>query len=94
MRTLASRPPSRPRTSRNSSRAPAAYFGQPEDVVLPEGTLGEEATELLQEFVHPHHRDTLVEEGGTAEDDEVESIAASVEERKTLPWYRRPSALW
>lgn len=93
-----SRAPSRPRASRNSSRASLAYLPQGgESLLLPDGPIGEEATELLQEFVHPHRSAGHVladdREDAAAEDDSA-SDAASVEQRKKLPWYRRPSPLW
>ena len=90
-----SRAPSRPRASRNSSRASVAYlpYGA-ESALLPEAPLDEEATELLQDLIHPHHdrEHTLVEE---SEDEDAEaSDAESVEQRKKLPWYKRPSPIW
>ena len=90
--------PSRPRNSRNSSRASLSYLPQDlESIALPEGTVGAETTELLHEFVHPHHNpheplfgDNPHSDGG--EDDD--SDAASLEMREKLPWYRRPSPYW
>ena len=62
--------------------------------MLSDGAIGEEASELLQEFVHPHHHDraeVLVEEHeGEADDDDT----ASLEQIKSLPWYKRPNPWW
>ncbi|THG94666.1 hypothetical protein EW026_g6843 [Hermanssonia centrifuga] len=89
-----SRAPSRARGSRNSSRASLAYLPQgPEDLLLTEGAIGEEAAELLQEFVHPHQHEA---EHIDVEEDEsdVASDVASTELRKEVLWYKRPSPLW
>ena len=87
----ASRAPSRPRVSRASSRASLAYLPQGgESLILEDGPIGEEATELLQDLVHPH-RHVLIED---EEDDRDESDIASIEQRKRLPWYKRPSPWW
>ena len=87
-----SRAPSRPRISRASSRASLAYLPQGgEALILEDGPIGEEATELLQELVNPGRvlvEDDAEETGVTADD------AASAEYRKSLPWYRRPSPWW
>ena len=91
-----SRAPSRPRASRNSSRASLAYLPQGgEDLILPDGPIGEGAAELLQEFVNPHHDRsyTLVEDREDEASDDASDVA-SVEQRKKLPWYKRPSPLW
>ena len=88
-----SRAPSRPRYSRASSRASLAYVpAGGESLLLPEGAIGEEATELLQEFVNPHHHHDRVD----VDDDEVDdgSDTASLEHIKSLPWYRRPNPWW
>lgn len=90
-----SRAPSRPRASRNSSRASIAYlpYGA-ESALLPEAPLGEEAAELLQDLIHPHrNREHILLEESEDEDAEA-SDAESVEQRKKLPWYKRPSPVW
>ncbi|KAI0780685.1 major facilitator superfamily domain-containing protein [Trametes elegans] len=98
-----SRPGSRPRDSRHTTASSIPLLPQgPEDLIAPGGAIGEEAAELLHEFVHPHHHqaeETLAGEDGPA------GIAAEVEEeeedfnhdilwRKKLPWWKRPSAWW
>ena len=98
-RAYGSRASSRARYSRNSSRASLAYTPVPENLILPEGPIGEEAAELLHELVHPRHRD---EEGALfgdrADDDQGsedgDSDTSSVLQRAKLPWYKRPSPLW
>lgn len=59
-----------------------------EDLILPEGQVGEEAAEMLQDFLRPGHRqdETLV--------DLDEGDLADEEERKALPWWKRPSPYW
>jgi len=65
-RSHSRRPASRPRASRNSSLASVLYLPRnPEALINPDGQIGEDAAELLQEFVHPHRHEidaTLVEE--------------------------------
>lgn len=57
---------------------------------MPEGNVGEEAAELLQEFVRPGHHheaeETLIE--ADAEYDEEQAARAK------LPWWKRPSPVW
>lgn len=98
-----SRAPSRPRHSRNSSRASLAYTPIAEDLLLSDGPIGEETAELLHELVHPHHRE---EEGalfggdvgghddGDEEPQDDDSDASSLEWHSQLPWYKRPSSNW
>ncbi|KAF8163650.1 major facilitator superfamily domain-containing protein [Crassisporium funariophilum] len=78
--------------SRTSS-SPGPYVPQPESLILPDGAVGEEATELLQEFVHPHHygpEETLVDSDSSTEsiDDEIH------DKTHNLPWWKRPSPWW
>ncbi|KAI0093846.1 major facilitator superfamily domain-containing protein [Irpex rosettiformis] len=92
-----SRAPSRPRNSRNSSRASLRYLPQDvESMAFPEGTVGAEATELLHEFVHPQHNqhEPLFGAEPHADGGEDEDDAASLEIRRKLPWYKRPSPYW
>ncbi|TFK55076.1 MFS general substrate transporter [Heliocybe sulcata] len=75
----------------------------PADLILPDGPVNEETAELLHEFIHPHGHgaeETLVEElpaaeaEGEPEDPEDEEIVREWEQRKHLPWWKRPSAYW
>lgn len=72
--------------------------GGPEDLIIPEGPVGEEATELLQGFVHPHHHAdyTLVEDEEDEEPpNEADALAAqALEERRGMVWWKRPSPYW
>ncbi|KAF9053131.1 major facilitator superfamily domain-containing protein [Panaeolus papilionaceus] len=52
-----------------------------ENLILPDGPVDEQATELLHEFVHPHHD---AHEPATKTSDGVQK----------LPWYKRPSPWW
>ena len=80
-------------SSRNSSRlrtdVGGSTFANPEAATVPEGPIDESTVEALHEFVHPHHAtdQTLVEDN---DNEDVQII----EERKGLPWYRRPSPYW
>ncbi|KAI0699674.1 major facilitator superfamily domain-containing protein [Cytidiella melzeri] len=93
-----SRTPSRPRNSRNSSRASLAYLPQDAaSLALPEGAIGAEVTELLNDFVHPHNtldNRLFGDEPPTPEIDEDDEDTVSLEIRKKLPWHKRPSAVW
>ncbi|KAI0341888.1 MFS general substrate transporter [Trametopsis cervina] len=53
------------------------------------------SNELLEEIVNPHHvqNDTLYEDEPPA-NAEVDEDAVSLETRRELPWYKRPSPLW
>ncbi|KAH9930705.1 major facilitator superfamily domain-containing protein [Fomitopsis serialis] len=103
-RSHSRRPVSRPRTSRNPSIVSVPYLPTgPAVLINPDGQIGEEAAELLQEFVHPHHHaaeDTLLAEGGEPaegdedEDDDGAFEAAIHEWRQSLPWWKRPSPWW
>ncbi|KAF9819793.1 hypothetical protein IEO21_01884 [Rhodonia placenta] len=90
-----SRRPSRPRTSRDPSLASIPYLPQgPEALINPDGQIGEDAVELLQEFVHPHRHEsetTLVEEVPEQDDHAPDSHATW---RQSLPWWKRPSPMW
>ncbi|KAI0362392.1 MFS general substrate transporter [Trametes cingulata] len=98
-----SRPGSRPRGSRHTTASSIALLPQgPDDLMVPGGSVGEEAAELLHEFVHPHHHEseeTLAEEGGPSgasagENEEEEPFKVDREWRKKLPWWKRPSPWW
>ncbi|EKM55184.1 uncharacterized protein PHACADRAFT_255634 [Phanerochaete carnosa HHB-10118-sp] len=81
--------------SRASSRASLAYLpGGGESLLLPDGPIGEEAAELLQEFVHPHHQDRTDDLVDADEGEAGDSDTASLERIKSLPWYKRPSPWW
>jgi hypothetical protein len=59
-------------------------------LILPDGAVGEEAAELLTEFVHPnYHQD----EGAIIglEDDDGNS---NDKKAGKLPWWKRPSPWW
>jgi hypothetical protein len=68
----------------------------PADLLVPEGTVGEESAELLQEFVRPYHaaEETLVEEELGIPEEDAALIAQAKEHRKNLPWWKRPSGYW
>ena len=62
-----------------------------QSLILPDGTVGEEATQLLQDFVHPRNdvEETLLEE------DEVDhTIGNDERDNRYLPWWKRPSPWW
>lgn len=74
----------------------------PDNLVLPEGQIGESAADLLHDFVHPNHRHarfdeseaTLEHEDGEAESPEEEEEHEDWDQMMTRPWYRRPSSWW
>ena len=84
-----------PQATKNAtSRSATLYVPQPESLILPDGPVGSEATELLNEFVHPNRHgteDTLVESYNNegASDDE-----GKVDKKFKLPWWKRPSPWW
>lgn len=78
---------SRPPNSRNTTSA-VPYVTDPESLILPDGPVGEDAAELLQEFAHPHHHaaeDTLV---GSSDDEGDDGS------KTTRPWWKTPSPWW
>ncbi|KAF5330575.1 hypothetical protein D9619_005275 [Psilocybe cf. subviscida] len=79
-----SRDPSRPSVARNTSLPYVPM--QPESLILPDGPVGEDDAELLDELVHRRRetQDTLV-----AEDEDSEQA-----KRRKLPWWKRPSPWW
>ncbi|KZT09660.1 MFS general substrate transporter [Laetiporus sulphureus 93-53] len=94
----------RPRASRNSSLVSVPYLpDNPDALVNPDGQIGDEAAELLHEFVHPHRHDsdeTLTadeepreEADGSLENDDLLEEAV-LEWRQSLPWWKRPSPWW
>lgn len=57
---------------------------------MPDGPVGEEQAELLQDFVNPHRHDaetTLIEEEEESPHDRFRSWAQR-------PWWKRPSPWW
>ncbi|KDQ61041.1 hypothetical protein JAAARDRAFT_32037 [Jaapia argillacea MUCL 33604] len=90
----------RPVGTRHASAQSIPYLPDgPADLLLPEGQVGEEAAELLHEFIHPHHHpveETLPEDGPPPGDDGPlgSSDQAELEVRKNLPWWKRPSPYW
>ncbi|TDL24842.1 MFS general substrate transporter [Rickenella mellea] len=81
-----------PKTHRSSSRSSEIYLPQgPEALIYPEGAVGEEATDLLGEFVHVHHSEaTLVEDDG----ENIRKPTRGGDDFSERPWYKRPSAVW
>ena len=80
--------------SRHIASSSVPYVPQAESLILPDGAVGEEAAELLTEFVHPsHHQD----EGTTIglEDDDGNSDGKLADKKAgKLPWWKRPSPWW
>jgi hypothetical protein len=86
---------SRPRSSRNPSIASVAYLPQAESLFIPGGAVSEEATGLLQDFVHPclNPEDTLIDEEQEPNNDDTDADGER-KARANLPWWKRPSPLW
>ncbi|KAH9484438.1 putative membrane protein [Psilocybe cubensis] len=84
--------PQRPQQSRTVTSTSQPYVPQPESLILPDGAIGEEAAELLGEFVHPHHipEETLVGSDDPMEDGSDDEL----DKRSRLPWWKRPSPWW
>ncbi|KAI0333493.1 MFS general substrate transporter [Cubamyces sp. BRFM 1775] len=95
-----SRPSSRPRGSRHTTAASIPLLPQgPDDLMDPGAPIGEEAAELLHEFIHPHHdsEDTLAGEGDALDPDaqqEEDEFEIDHAWREKLPWWKRPSPWW
>ncbi|KAI8989675.1 major facilitator superfamily domain-containing protein [Trametes punicea] len=96
-----SRPGSRPRGSRHTTASSIPLLPQgPDDLMIPGAPIGEEAAELLHEFVHPHHHEseqTLAEDGNPPDEvdqQEEHDFAIDHEWRLKLPWWKRPSSWW
>jgi hypothetical protein len=78
--------------SGRATPADQPYVGHAESLVLPEGPVSGQTAELLQEFVHPRHRDSQATENTlTGEEWSEENEVADM---KKLPWWKRPSPYW
>lgn len=68
----------------HQSRTSTATLG------APDGAIGEEAAELLEEFAgtHQHYHDAG--DGGPGDESELSKIAGW----KKIPWWKRPSPWW
>lgn len=78
---------------RDIASSSVPYVPQAESLILPDGAVGEEAAELLAEFVHPnHHQD----EGtiGLEDDDGNSDDKLANKKARKLPWWKRPSPWW
>ena len=78
----------------NTTSNLSPYVPEAREVILSNGPGGEEVSELLDQFVHPHRHgtgDTLVESDDNegASDDE-----GKVSKKVKLPWWKRPSPWW
>jgi len=83
-----------PRATENITSSLSPYVPEAREVILSNGPVGEEVSELLDEFVHPHRHgteETLFELNGNegASDDE-----GKVSKKVKLPWWKRPSPWW
>lgn len=80
--------------SRHIASSSVPYVPQAESLILPDGAVGEEAAELLNEFVHPnHHHDEgtiigLEDDDGNSDDNLTDKKAGK------LPWWKKPSPWW
>ncbi|KAJ3502515.1 hypothetical protein NLJ89_g8854 [Agrocybe chaxingu] len=75
-----------PRAPRNTTGG--SY--DPESLILPDGPINEEESEILHGFAHPHHHEAeeaLVESNEDESDDELA-------QKSRLPWWKRPSPWW
>src|ERR1700733_14273922 len=86
---------SHPRNSHNPSVASVPYLPQVESLFIPDGAVSEEATEFLQEFVHPrlNPEDTLIDEEQGPNNDDTDADGER-KARANRPWWKRPSPLW
>ncbi|GLB34576.1 putative major facilitator superfamily protein [Lyophyllum shimeji] len=64
--------------------SPGPFVFQPESLILPDGPVGEEEAELLEELVHPHR--------GVPDADADDFLQE--QRRKNLPWWKTPSPWW
>ncbi|KAF8969597.1 major facilitator superfamily domain-containing protein [Flammula alnicola] len=84
---------SRP-TSRNTTSSQVLYVPQAESLILPDGPVGEEAAELLNEFVHPHRHGTEETLVGLEEASKGTSDDNDLDKKRKAPWWKRPSPWW
>lgn len=69
-----------------SASAYSAVIPLPQDLALPDGAIGDQTAELMQDLVNPHHHSeaTLIAEEPVYNEDEWSG----------LPWWGRPNAMW
>ncbi|KAF5369159.1 hypothetical protein D9615_009966 [Tricholomella constricta] len=77
-------PQSRSQSRAHRSPSPGPYVPQPESLILPDGAVGDEAAELLEDLVHPNHEDL----------DADADYRLRKESHKHLPWWKTPSPWW
>lgn len=75
-----------------------SLISQPESLILPDGPIGVEAAELLEEFVNPHQQSrghgletTLVV---TDEPTGLEQEDLDLDKGPDISWWKRPSPWW
>jgi hypothetical protein len=90
---------SRPLLSRRatSQRSVPYLPNGPADLALPAGVVGEEAADLLHDFIHPGHHAHEAEETLVDGDSEPEEDDFDTRERAGMmarPWWRRPAPWW
>lgn len=90
---------SRPRISRHTPSVP--YISQVENLILPDGTVGEETAELLNDLAHPGPHSPLFGDSDFSTDSEppLSEQTAAIENggssnAKKLPWWKTPSPWW
>ncbi|KAL0946702.1 hypothetical protein HGRIS_012889 [Hohenbuehelia grisea] len=87
-------PGARPHGSRNTTASSIPIVQQAESLILSDGPVGEEAAELLTDFVRHHADETLVA------DDEESMLEADADDGDDTdewagkPWWKRPSPYW
>ncbi|KAH9060380.1 MFS general substrate transporter [Lactarius deliciosus] len=94
---MTSASPSPPRSILSLRTGPSQHPYSSANSIPPEGQLGDEAAELLHEFVYSHSHASIEDlpmyDGGGVDIDKV-ALEAQRSEHAARPWWRRASATW
>ncbi|KAH8985716.1 MFS general substrate transporter [Lactarius akahatsu] len=97
---MTSTSPSPPRSPLSLRTGPSQHPYSSANTIPPEGQLGDEAAELLHEFVYSHSHASIeglpnlnMYDGGGVDIDKV-ALEAQRGEHAARPWWRRASATW
>lgn len=84
-----------PRATKNATSSGATpCLPQPESLILPDDLVEGEATELLDEFVHPNRHSMEEMFVGSDNNQAASDDEGKIDKKFKLPWWKRPSPLW